>query len=144
MPREWKSLSTDRVILVPGLADEIAIVRWIFSQVVNRGKAEFQIANALNERGVPAELNRTWSTTSMRNLLTNTLPRSGCLPDSADRRDPGGSRRSLRLSFVRRRRFELAAGFADAVRPGFLHHQRVAASIDVLPEPQGTWNGRQR
>ncbi|TIW94328.1 MAG: recombinase family protein [Mesorhizobium sp.] len=70
-PREWKSLSTDRVILVPGPADEIAIVRWIFNQFVNRGKTEFQIANALNERGVPAELNRTWTTSSVRNLLTN-------------------------------------------------------------------------
>ncbi|MBN9552614.1 MAG: recombinase family protein [Alphaproteobacteria bacterium] len=70
-PREWKSLSSDRVILVPGPADEIATVRWIFNQLVNRGKTEFQIAKDLNERGVPGEWDRAWTTTSVRNLITN-------------------------------------------------------------------------
>jgi len=70
-PREYKSLATDRVILVPGPPDEISIVRWMFDQFVKGGKTEADIANALNERGVVSELNRRWTTGSVRTLLTN-------------------------------------------------------------------------
>lgn len=70
-PRQYKGLVTDRVLLVPGPADEIAIVRWIFSQFVKEGKTEAEIANALNERGVPTELNRTWTSNTVRTVLTN-------------------------------------------------------------------------
>ncbi|TPN26645.1 recombinase family protein [Mesorhizobium sp. B2-3-3] len=68
---EWKSLVTDRVILVPGPADEIEIVRWVFNQFVKKGKKAFQIAKALNERGVPSELNTSWTTSSVQSILTN-------------------------------------------------------------------------
>lgn len=70
-PREYKSLASDRVILVPGPPDEISIVRWIFDQFAKGGKTEADIANALNERGVASELNRSWTTGSVRTLLTN-------------------------------------------------------------------------
>ncbi|PZV40533.1 recombinase family protein [Mesorhizobium kowhaii] len=69
--REYKSLVTDRVILVPGPADEIAIVRWIFGQFVKKGKRAVEIAIALNERGVVTDLNQPWSTSSVRTVLTN-------------------------------------------------------------------------
>ncbi|RWO40099.1 MAG: recombinase family protein [Mesorhizobium sp.] len=69
-PREWKSLTTDRVILVLGPAEEIAIVRWIFKQFV-KGKLEVEIARALNERGVVTDLNRPWTTASVRGIVTN-------------------------------------------------------------------------
>jgi DNA invertase Pin-like site-specific DNA recombinase len=70
-PREWKHLVTDRVLRVPGPADEVAIVRWIYGQFVKKGRTEFEIANALNERGVPSELNTPWTTTLVRSILTN-------------------------------------------------------------------------
>lgn len=70
-PRQYKGLSTDRVVLVPGPADEIAIVRWIFGQFVDKGKSQAEIARALNKRGVPTELNRTWTMYTVGTILTN-------------------------------------------------------------------------
>ncbi len=55
---ERKSLQTERVILVPGPDDEVAIVRWIYDQFVNHGKNESQIARELNEQGVITEISR--------------------------------------------------------------------------------------
>ena len=51
---EYKSLQTDRVILVPGPADEVKTVRWMYREFVNKGRRESEIAEALNQRGVRA------------------------------------------------------------------------------------------
>ena len=69
-PREYKSVVTDRVLLVPGPADEIATVRWIFRQFVN-GKLEHEIAKMLNEQGMPSEHDRPWTTQIVRAILTH-------------------------------------------------------------------------
>ncbi|RWD29151.1 MAG: recombinase family protein [Mesorhizobium sp.] len=67
---EWKALASDRVILVPGPEAEIATVRWIFKQFV-KGRLEVQIARDLNERGIVTDLDRLWTTASVRSILTN-------------------------------------------------------------------------
>lgn len=67
---EQKSLVTDRVILVPGPADEIAIVRWIYKQFL-KGKTEVEIASVLNERGIATDLDQAWTKASVRTILTN-------------------------------------------------------------------------
>lgn len=69
-PGEWKSLVSDRVIIVPGSGEEIAVVRWIFNQFV-KARKEVEIARALNERGVVTDLNRQWTTASVRGVLSN-------------------------------------------------------------------------
>jgi DNA invertase Pin-like site-specific DNA recombinase len=68
---EWKSLQTDRIILVPGPAEEVAIVREIFKLYVDAAKTPAQIADLLNKRGVTRHQVRRWSRGSIRRVLTN-------------------------------------------------------------------------
>jgi DNA invertase Pin-like site-specific DNA recombinase len=49
---EHKSIQTDRVTLVPGPDDEIAIVDQIFHSFVEDGRSESKIAADLNARGI--------------------------------------------------------------------------------------------
>jgi DNA invertase Pin-like site-specific DNA recombinase len=57
---EWKSIATDRIMLVPGPPEEVATVRLIYSLFALEGWNERRIANLLNERGVPGILGRRW------------------------------------------------------------------------------------
>ena len=68
---EYKSLQTDRVILVPGPAEEVEIVRWMYRQFVDEGKVEREIATALNHRGVKTDLDRPWTRATVHEVLTN-------------------------------------------------------------------------
>ncbi len=68
---EMKSISTDRVILVPGPAREIEEVREIFRKftVVKMGfKA---IARDLNQRGVPSIKNKRWTHSVVARLISH-------------------------------------------------------------------------
>jgi len=53
-----KSLQTDRVILVPGPDQEIAVVREIYDFFTKERQTEQQIADLLNERGIRTDLDR--------------------------------------------------------------------------------------
>jgi DNA invertase Pin-like site-specific DNA recombinase len=68
---ERKSLQTDRVILVPGPAQEIETVRWMFRAFVDEGKLESEIAAALNARGIATDLGRAWTRGTVHQLMTN-------------------------------------------------------------------------
>ena len=68
---EYKSLQTDRVILVPGPANELETVRWVYRQFVDEGKVESEIAALLNERGVTTDLGRPWTRGTVHQVLTN-------------------------------------------------------------------------
>ena len=68
---EHKSIQTDRVTLVPGPADEVAIVNQIFLRFVNDGWSETKIASDLNQRGFRTDLDREWSSAVVRQILTN-------------------------------------------------------------------------
>jgi DNA invertase Pin-like site-specific DNA recombinase len=50
---ERKSLATDRVILVPGPANEVKCVRDIFRMLVSERMSVYGIARELNRRGIP-------------------------------------------------------------------------------------------
>ncbi|RYD60228.1 MAG: recombinase family protein, partial [Verrucomicrobiaceae bacterium] len=67
---ERKSLQTDRVILIPGPADEQDTVHGIYSRFV-QGQSEQQIANALNSQGLRNAFDRPWRSSSVREVLTN-------------------------------------------------------------------------
>ncbi len=68
---EHKSIQTDRVILVPGPEEEIALVRWMYEGFVKDGKTEGEIARLLNDRGVLTDFGRQWTRGTVHEVLTN-------------------------------------------------------------------------
>jgi len=68
---EYKSLQTDRVILVPGPAHEIETVNTIYKRFVYDGQPEFEIAKKLNDQGIFTDLERPWTRSSIHQVLTN-------------------------------------------------------------------------
>jgi len=68
---EHKSLQTDRVILRPGPAQEVDIVRRIYCWFVEDGHNEATIARRLNEDGITTDLGRQWTRGTVHQILTN-------------------------------------------------------------------------
>ncbi|MCE8532272.1 recombinase family protein [Ruegeria pomeroyi] len=68
---EHKSIQTDRVTLVPGPAEEIAIVKEIFQAFVEDLKSETEIAESLNARGILTDLERAWTRGTVHQILIN-------------------------------------------------------------------------
>ena len=68
---QYKSLQTDRVILVPGPDEEVKNVRWMYRQFVDGGKLEAEIAAQLNEQGIRTDLDRPWTRGTVHQVLIN-------------------------------------------------------------------------
>ena len=68
---EHKSIATDRVILVPGPAEEVAVVQEVYRLFTEAGKPEREIADLLNARGLVTDLGRPWSRGTVHQLLIN-------------------------------------------------------------------------
>lgn len=66
-----KSLQTDRVVLVPGPPEEVALVRRMYRMFLTDGMTERQIADALNSEGVHTDLGRPWTRGTVHQVLTN-------------------------------------------------------------------------
>lgn len=68
---EQKSLQTDRVVLVPGPEEEVAIVAEVYRAFVHEGRNEAQIAEGLNVRGILTDLGRPWTRGTVHQVLIN-------------------------------------------------------------------------
>ncbi len=68
---EHKSLQTDRVVLVKGPEDEVALVGDIYQRFVQEGLSERQIADLLNDRGLRPEGDSEWTRGRVHSILTN-------------------------------------------------------------------------
>ncbi len=68
---EHKSLQTDRVVLVPGPAEEIEVVQRIYRMFVLHRRSEREIALLLNGEGVLTDLERPWTRGTVHQVLTN-------------------------------------------------------------------------
>jgi DNA invertase Pin-like site-specific DNA recombinase len=68
---ERKSIQTDRVILIPGPEEELAVVREIFQRFTGDRQEERDIAEVLNARGVLTDLKRPWTRATVHQVLTN-------------------------------------------------------------------------
>jgi len=68
---EYKSLQTDRVVLVPGPAHEIETVNQIYKKFVHEGLSTFEIAKLLNDKGILTDLKRPWTRGTVYQILTN-------------------------------------------------------------------------
>ncbi len=70
-PGEHKSLQTDRVILVPGPAQEVATVHQIYQWLVEDDLPLSDIAQRLNDIPIHTDLDRPWTYGTVRQVLTN-------------------------------------------------------------------------
>lgn len=68
---QHKSIQTDRVTLVPGPDEEVAIVLEVFRSFVEGQKSETDIAEYLNSRGILTDLGRTWTRGAVHQILIN-------------------------------------------------------------------------
>jgi DNA invertase Pin-like site-specific DNA recombinase len=68
---EWKSITTDRVVLIPGPPDEVDIVRWIFTLFVAQRKHVREIARLLNMRQIKNVRGGLWQWHHVRHILRN-------------------------------------------------------------------------
>jgi DNA invertase Pin-like site-specific DNA recombinase len=68
---EHKSIATDRVILVLGPPEEVAVVRQVYRLFTEDGKVERDIADLLNGRGLATDLGRPWTRGTVHQLLIN-------------------------------------------------------------------------
>jgi len=68
---ERKSLQTDRVILTPGPAEEVGVVRRIYERFAIERRSEREIADELNEAGIRTDRGRQWSRGIVHQLLIN-------------------------------------------------------------------------
>ncbi|WP_049106245.1 recombinase family protein, partial [Burkholderia cenocepacia] len=68
---EKKSIQTDRVVLVPGPAEEVAIVHRIYRLFLDQGMPERVIASLLNREGVLNHCGRPWTRGTIHQILTN-------------------------------------------------------------------------
>ena len=68
---DYKSLQTDRVILVPGPNQEIETVATIYNKFVYEGQSAFEIAKMLNRQGITTDLHRPWTRSTVYQVLTN-------------------------------------------------------------------------
>ena len=66
-----KSIATDRVILIPGPIDEIAVVKEVFHLYAVERRGTPEIARLLNQRGIPGEGGRPWTRFIIRRMVTN-------------------------------------------------------------------------
>ena len=82
---ERKSLQTDRVILIPGPEQEVAVVREIYDLFVTQGKNERGIMEDLNGRGIPGEHGRLWTRATVHQVLTNPKYIGSLLQNSQQR-----------------------------------------------------------
>ena len=72
-PGERKSIQNQRVILVPGNDLEIAIICRIFTEFVDQGLQEHEIAFCLNNDHIASPGKCNWDSGKVRNILENEL-----------------------------------------------------------------------
>lgn len=69
---EYKSISNERVVLVPGPLNEIATVRRIFHEFADENRSPNAITLRLNKDGVPHLRGEKWKACTVRNVLQDT------------------------------------------------------------------------
>jgi DNA invertase Pin-like site-specific DNA recombinase len=74
---EYKNISTDRVVLVPGPEEELGVVREIFRLFIRERRSSSWIARELNRRGIEWMGGRQWNHHTIRDMLVSPKY-SGC------------------------------------------------------------------
>ncbi len=66
-----KPLQSQRMVLVPGPDDELAVVRRIYRMFLEEGVSRTALVRQLNDEGVPYGDGRPWTYQKVKNILTN-------------------------------------------------------------------------
>jgi DNA invertase Pin-like site-specific DNA recombinase len=69
--KDIKGLQSDHVLLVPGPKNEIRVVHRIYKMYIDQCLCEREIAQKLNDEGVPWSASRPWTRMCVRHILTN-------------------------------------------------------------------------
>ncbi|WP_275690601.1 recombinase family protein [Luteibacter jiangsuensis] len=77
-PGEYKAVITDRVVLVPGPADEVDLVRDVF-RLAAEGISTYRIAQQLNEAGRLTARGRPWREQRIRSMIENPKYAGFCI-----------------------------------------------------------------
>jgi len=124
---EWKSLASERVILVPGPEHEVAVVRDIFRMLLEDKKKVGGIARELNRRNIPFLNGWKWRYKSVEGILTHPKYMGYCVY--------GRSSHRLRGPFVTKPKSEwvLKPGAYEAIidPAGFERAQRILKSPTI-------------
>jgi DNA invertase Pin-like site-specific DNA recombinase len=70
-PGQRKGIQNQRVTLISGDADEVAVIKRIFHEFINEGFSEYLIAERLNNDGIPSPAGRQWRAVSVLRRLRN-------------------------------------------------------------------------
>jgi DNA invertase Pin-like site-specific DNA recombinase len=68
---QWKSLHSDKVILVPGPQLELDVVASIYRRFIDGGMTETEIRNDLNARGIKTAYDKTWMLYDVHKVLSS-------------------------------------------------------------------------
>ena len=68
---QHKGIQNQRVTLTEGPPEEVAVIRRIFEEFVDRGFSEYKIAERLNDDGIPSPSNGRWSAGGVLARLRN-------------------------------------------------------------------------
>lgn len=66
---ERKNLQSDRVVLAPGAPEEVAVIRRIYHDFIEKKMSELGIATALNREGLLFAPGRPWTQSTIHNVL---------------------------------------------------------------------------
>jgi DNA invertase Pin-like site-specific DNA recombinase len=70
-PAHYIKQKTERIELVPGAPERVAVVREIFERHFASGWGYRRIAKDLNDRGIPSATGKLWSNSAVRGILLN-------------------------------------------------------------------------
>ena len=98
---ERKSFPTDRIVLVPGPAEEADAVRWMF-QAFADGLREVEIAARLNALGISTSRNGRWNAVNVKRTLKNEQYVGTSIWNQSTQRLRTKRVRNLRESWLRR------------------------------------------
>ena len=100
-PGQWKALSSDRVILVPGPPNEVETVRNIFNWFVEDRVGAIEIARRLTDAGVPNMHGAAWPPATIRHMLRNEIYVGTSVFGKTSEKLQGERRRNPRSQWIR-------------------------------------------
>jgi hypothetical protein len=67
----YKRQSDEKILLVPGAPEQVAVVREIYRRRLVEGEGTMRVARSLNDRGVPSPSGKLWQVETVESVLTN-------------------------------------------------------------------------